>query len=322
MKQSEAIQRVVDVCRLRHLSLATERSYCGWVARYGEWLGRFGRGLQTPEERMKGFLTALAKRDVAAATQHQAFNALRFLYVEAMGIPLGNVDALRAKRPQHLRHSPSVEEIRALFAHVRDVHGYPTGLIVRLIYGCGLRVKEPLNIRFRDIDLAQRRFIIRGAKGGKDRVAMIPASLVDQFAKQMDVGERVAELDGARGLPVALPGLLAVKYPRYAFARGWGWLFPSHRPCMHPRTGQAVRWRVHEANVQKCVRDAARAAGIEGHVTPHHLRHGFATHAIDRGASIRDVQEALGHKSLETTMIYVHPEVARIESPLDRIAAA
>jgi len=322
MTSQEAIDKVSKLCRLRHMSLQTERSYCGWVRRFSFWVRVHGQPLPpTPAAKMEGFLSQLAQQGVAAATQNQAFNSLLFFYRESLGIDPGNVNALRARRPPHIRHAPTVDEVRSLLANLRDVGGYPTRLIVRLIYGCGLRVTEPLNIRLRDLDPDNRRIIIRGAKGGKDRAVTIPASLVDQISEQTEIASLHADIDRASGLPVALPGLLAKKNPRSGLSRGWAWLFPARSACQCPRTGATVRWRCHEANVQRCVRQAAEAAGLDGHVTPHNLRHAYATHAADRGASMRDIQEALGHSSLETTMVYLHPTPARIPSPLDLLTA-
>jgi hypothetical protein len=125
--------------------------------------------------------------------------------------------------------------------------------------------------------------------------------------------------DRQREIPVRLPGALDRKYPSAGKSWAWCWLFPAHRPCRNPRTGKVVRWRVHEVNVQKAVREAAQKCGLESHVTSHVLRHAFATHSLQQGATVRDVQEVLGHASIETTMRYLHAATDRLRSPLDTL---
>ena len=271
MKLQTAMEKIRNLCRLRHLSLSTEDSYCGWVVRFARFVTERCEAEWTPEQKMEAFLTQLARQEVAASTQNQAFCALLFLYREALGVKLGKVDSLRAKKPVHLRYAPEVHEVRALMERTKDVSSYPTRLIVRLIYGCGLRVSEPLNLRLKDVLLSESKLVIRAAKGGKDRFVAIPCSLVAELRAQVEYAKGLAERDRVAGVPVALPGLLAGKYPHWQFSAKWAWLFPAHKPCVHPRTGEIVRWRCHEANVQRCVRDAARPLGLD--ITPHHLRH-------------------------------------------------
>jgi len=316
MKLEIAISKLRDVVRRKHLSLSTEESYCQWLARFSRFvLARSPNG--TPEQKMERFLTQLARQDVSASTQNQAFCALLFFYREVAGITLGKVDSLRAKKPVHLRYAPEVAEIRLLLNQVKDVGEYPTRLIVHLIYGCGLRVSEPLNLRLKDVLLSESKLIIRGAKGGKDRFVSIPCSLSAQIKAQIEYAKTVSERDRLNRLPVALPGLLAKKYPHWQFSPKWAWLFPSHRPCEHPRTGETVRWRCHEANVQRCVRAAARPLGLD--ITPHHLRHAYATHCLNAGQNPRAIQQAMGHSQLETTMGYLHAEALSVKSPLELV---
>jgi site-specific recombinase XerD len=246
---------------------------------------------------------------VSASTQNQAFNALLFLYRQCLKVDLGPVDALRAKRSATLRDCPSPHEVSRLLSAVGDVYGYPTRLIVHLLYACGLRVTEPLNLRIKDLDLSNARLHIRQGKGNKDRVVGIPACLTTALERQLLVAKALAARDRAQGIPVPLPGLLDKKYPKAGFSERWAWLFPSHSICQHPRTNQNVRWRCHEANVQRAVRQAARSCHLDG-LTPHCLRHAFATHTLQNGAVVRDLQVVLGHVSLETTMGYLHPEAS------------
>lgn len=228
---------------------------------------------------------------------------------------MGRVNALRATRPAHLRQAPSVQQTRALLQTVQDRGGYPTNLIARLLYGCGLRVSEPLNLRIKDVDLEQSRLVIRGAKGGKDRVVLLPASVRTELRQQLLRARDTWQRDSQNRLPVALPFQLARKYPEYQFAWPWAWLFPAQGTCRHPRTGQVVRYRMHEAEVQRAIRQARRKLGLM--VLPHELRHAYATHCLERGTNPRAIQQAMGHANLETTMGYLHAESLSVHSPLD-----
>ena len=321
MSTSQLIQRVQDVCRVRQLSLATEKTYLGWLLRYAQDLPRMPKDW-TSEQKMEAWLTRLAHQGVSKSTQSQAFNALVFLYRDVLKQPLGSVNALRPKRAAHVRHAPSREETAALLREIRDLGGHPTRLVALLLYGCGLRVSEPLNLRIKDVRLSDSQLVIRGAKGGKDRVVPIPCALMPHIKTQIAAARCQWErMVNQRNVPVALPGALARKYPRAPFAWQWFWLFPASTPCLHPRTGETVLWRMHECNVQRAVKAAAARAGLEGSVTPHVLRHAYATHAMQQGAFVRDVQELMGHAHLETTMGYLHAEVSRVTSPLDLLPA-
>jgi integrase len=202
-----------------------------------------------------------------------------------------------------------------LFPLVRNVGGYPINLIVRMLYGCGLRVTEPLGVRIKDIDLANSKLFIMGGKGRKDRVVRIPCSLSVELRAQMDFARAIWRRDSTARIPVALPHQLAKKYPAYQFAWSWAWLFPSHRPCKHPRTGETVRWHVLECNVQRAVREASQKLGLT--ITPHCLRHSYATDCLDRGTNVKALQAAMGHVNAETTLGYCHAEAMSVASPLD-----
>jgi len=310
-----AIKKTREIIRLRHLSNATEASYCGWLIRFARFVRERCRD-GSPEQKMEAFLTQLAKQGVSASTQNQAFCALLFFYREVLKVELGKVDSLRAKKPVFLRFAPEAHEVKALLAAVKDVAGYPTRLIVQLIYGCGLRVCEPLNLRLKDLLFAESKIVIRGAKGGKDRFVSMPCSLVTELRAQAEFARSVSEKDRLAALPVALPGLLAQKYPHWRFSPKWAFLFPAHESCEF--RGAIVRYRCHEANVQRAVRAAARPLGLE--ITPHHLRHAYGTHCMNRGANPRAIQQAMGHSNLETTMGYLHAEPLGVESPLAFLA--
>lgn len=255
------------------------------------------------------------KREVSASTQNQAFNAVLFFYKDVLGQPLQKVDALRATRPDRIRYAPTREEVLRLLPLVENQGGYPINLIVRLLYGCGLRVNEPLNLRIKDLDVANSRLFILSAKGGKDRVVRLPCSLALEIEQQLDFARAVWQRDQTAQVPVVLPNRLAAKYPAWQFAWKWAWLFPSHHPCRHPRTQAWVRWHVLDCNVQRAVREASRQLGLT--LTPHNLRHAYATHCLDQGTNLKALQEAMGHKCIETTMGYCHAEALSVKSPLE-----
>lgn len=319
MKRSDAIEEVRRICRFKHYALATEDNYAHWVGRFFDWLKvHHAEVAETPEARMEGFLSMLAvKHNVAASTQNGAFAALLFFYRHVMKQEPGNVDALRAKRPRFLRHAPPREEVLKILSAVRDSPAYPFRLILFMMYGCGLRVSEPVSIRIRDLDFGQKRVIIRQAKGAKDRMVPIPEMLIGPLQQQVQAARAVWRRACAQGVPVQLPHLLGRKYKKAGAEFGWWWLFPMEKGCNDPRSGEWVWWHCLESGVQRALKEACGRAKAVAAITPHHLRHAWATHAIDAGSHIRDVQAILGHKSLETTMVYVHPEPERVKSPLE-----
>lgn len=314
-----AMQKCRDLLRRKHYALTTEQVYCQHIGSYIDWLIQHKDtviALDSPGK-VEAFLTAMAHRGCSASTQNQAFNALLFFYQQVRGEALPDIQALRAKQSRHKRTALSRADTMALLEAAPDVGGYPTRLVAWLLYGCAMRVSEPLNLRIKDVDPAAWRLTLRGCKGGKDRTVIVPAMLREALGKQIAFAKAMWQRDCESGLSVEVPGLLARKYPKAPHAWMWFWLFPAHAPCNHPRTGERVRWRMHEVNVQRAVRQAAEKLGLVGLATPHVLRHCCATHVLDAGANIRDVQELLGHSHLNTTMVYVHGDGERVRSPLD-----
>jgi integron integrase len=317
MNTEQAINRARDVIRRQHKALSTEETYLSWLRRYMAALREMPEALSS-EKKIERFLTDLARdRDVSASSQNQALNAILFFYKDVLGQTIGKVDALRAQRPVHMRHAPTISETQQLLRTVGNLGGYPTNLVAKMLYGCGLRVTEPLNLRIKDINLDRHKLCIRGAKGGNDRIVALPVSLVPELTLQIQVARSVWQTDRQNRTPVTLPFRLAKKYPEFQFVWGWAWLFPAHHICRDPRTEKLVRFRMHEANVQRAVKYARRLLGIA--VFPHELRHGYATHCLERGTNPRAIQQAMGHKSLETTMGYLHAEALSVASPLDAL---
>lgn len=316
MNQKQAEQKLREVVRRKHFSLSTEDSYAHWLRRFCLYVEKLPRALAS-ERKLEMFLTTLAKDDVSASTQNQAFNALLFFYQECLGQKLSGIESLRAKRGVFVRRAPSVDEVKRLLADIRDESAYPVRLVIKILYGCGLRITEPLSLRIRDVDLANSRFIIRQAKGRKDRVVSIPCNVIREIQAQMESARITWQKDAAAQVPIKLPGQLDRKYPYAQFSWQWEWLFPQVAPCCDPRTGRVVRWHMLESCVQRAVKNSCRRLGLE--VKPHELRHAYATHCLNGGQNPRAIQEAMGHKSLETTMGYLHAEVLGVKSPLESI---
>lgn len=320
MNAQPYLDRMTQAMRLKHLSLKTEECYLGWARRFAAWLPlQSSLREATSEKKVEAFLTALAQDGVSASTQNQAFNALLYFYAHGLHKPLADgIKALRAKRPQCIRTAPHPDTLTKVLAAVRDAHGYPTRLLCHLLYGCGLRVSEGVGLRIRDVRIKDSRLIIREAKGNKDRIVTLPCALVPAIERQMQVARATFEHDVATGVPIQLPGLLRKKYPAWQAAWEWAWLFPQRKPCLDPRDGRTVRFHLHESNVQRAMQAACADARVTG-LTPHHLRHAWATHAHRRGASLRDIQEHLGHAHLNTTMIYITPDPTPIASPYEAL---
>lgn len=322
MTKTEAITEMQRILKMRHYAVSTRESYTHWLGRFIDYLRRNRSLPLAPSVRMEAFLSDLARSRCAASTQNQAFNALLFFYRNVLKTDPGKVDALRARRPKFARHAPTRQQVRALLEEVRNTPVYPFHLIVSLLYGCGLRVSEPLNLRIRDIDLSKGHITIRQGKGAKDRVVSIPPSLTAPLTSQIDASRRVFDRAMTAGVPVKLPNRYASKNPAASRQFAWFWIFPAANDCADPddETGNTrVWWHCLDTGVQKAMREACSRAGLSGVLTPHHLRHAWATHAADAGASIRDIQSILGHKSLETTMQYIHPEIDRVVSPLESL---
>lgn len=256
-------------------------------------------------DEVTAFLNYLARDcEVAAATQTQALSALLFLYREVLGVGLPWLDALdRVRRPARMPTVLTREEARRLLACVRGTKW----LMASLLYGAGLRLRECLKLRVKDIDFGYAQILVRGGKGGKDRVTMLPAPLIEPLRGHLLRVKALHERDLESGFgDVELPDALARKYPRAQYEWGWKWVFPSHKLSTDPKTGVIRRHHVYENYLIRGVKEAVRSAGIAKHVSCHTLRHSFATHLLDGGYDIRTVQELLGHASVETTMIYTH----------------
>lgn len=308
--------------RIRHMSLSTERVYVEWVKRFILFHGkRHPRELGAGE--VTAFLSHLAvERKVSASTQNQAKSALLFLYKNVLVFDLPWLEEIiQANAPRRLPVVLTHREVSLLLDQLDGT----MGLIVQLLYGTGMRVMEALRLRVKDLDLDMCQIVIREGKGAKDRVTMLPELLVPALQAHLERVKQLhmQDLEEGKG-EVLLPAALDQKYPGASKAWGWQWVFPSHLHSVDPRSGAERRHHLHAESVQKAVRLAARRAEIAKLVTPHTLRHSFATHLLQAGHDIRTVQELLGHQKVETTMIYTHvlnKGGQGVPSPLDRLGA-
>jgi integron integrase len=314
------LDRMREILRVKHYSIRTEQTYINWAKRYILFHDkRHPKDMGSQE--IAAFLTHLAvNRNVAASTQNQALCALLFLYNEVLHIDVGPVDAVRAKKPKRLPTVLSKDEVERVIAAVTG----PNRLVVRLLYGSGLRLIECLRLRVKDVDFAYRQITVRDGKGRKDRVTVLPGKLVEPLKTHL---QRVAmihqqDLDAGRGA-VYLPYALATKYPNANKEWCWQYVFPARGLSRDPRSGIVRRHHLGEGVLQRAVRRAARLAGIDKPVSCHTFRHSFATHLLEDGYDIRTVQELLGHKDVKTTMVYTHVlnrGGLAVRSPLDDLS--
>lgn len=314
------LDRVRAVIRRRHLSRSTERAYVGWVKRFVRFHNMtHPREMSGPE--IVAFVEHLAvEGKVAASTQNQALAALLFLYRNVLEKDPGDVRiTVAAKLPRRLPVVLRPEEVWSLLG---CLEGTPR-LVAALMYGSGLRVKEVLQLRVKDVDLTSKKIIVRQGKGRKDRVALLPESLVKDLEGQLMAARVQHDKDVREGAGwVELPSALHIKLPRAGQSWPWQWVFPATRRYHHPETGQVRRHHLHETVVQKAVSRAAAVSGIPKRVTCHTFRHSFATHLLQSGYDIRTIQKLLGHRSVKTTMIYTHvvgEGLLGVKSPLDRL---
>jgi len=316
------LDQVRDAIRRRHYSRRTEETYVQWIRRFIFFSGRRHPKAMGAAE-VTAFLNHLAtERDVAAATQNQALSAMLFLYKEVLSMPLAWLDGLeRAKRPARLPTVLTAAEMERLLA---QMHG-PRWMMASLLYGAGLRLRECLKLRVKDVDFGYRQILVRDGKGGKDRVTMLPAAIVGPLELHLVRVKVLHERDVAEGYgDVELPDAIARKYPRAPYEWGWKFVFPSHKRSVDPASGVIRRHHVYENYLIRGVKQAARAAGLAKHVSCHTLRHSFATHLLESGDDIRTVQELLGHADVSTTMIYTHvlnKDGRGVASPLDRFTS-
>ena len=306
-----------NVIELKHYSTKTDKTYQNWIKQFLQFAAK--EPSQVESEDVHRFLTYLAvKRKVAAKTQNQAFNALLFLFRHVLKKELSGLETtIRAKEKRNIPAVLSPDEVGLLLEHLTGTYS----IIARLLYGCGLRLMECLTLRIKDIDFKQKIVTVHSGKGDKDRIVVLPDKLIP------DLTDHISDLKNSyehnkkigHGL-VKLPDALSSKYPSASSEWIWQWLFPAPSYYIDKSDGKVYQHHLHESSVQKSINKAASETGIPKKISAHTLRHSFATHLLESGVNIRTIQELLGHKYLDTTMIYTHVVASfkkNIRSPLD-----
>jgi len=316
-KPKKLLDQVRDALRLKHYSIRTENSYVDWIRRYILFHHKRHPAEMGAAE-IEAFLTHLAVEEhVAASTQNQALSALLFLYREVLHQDLGPIDALRARKPKRLPTVLTRDEVQRLIAQMSGTHQ----LMAKLLYGSGLRLMECLRLRVKGHPVLSSFAIAHGDGAHGEIHIFVPDSLIPPLQEHLQAVKALHDQDLAQGYgAVYLPDALERKYPNANKEWGWQYLFPATRLSVDPRSGAVRRHHLDESGLQKAIRQAARRAGISQPVSPHTLRHSFATHLLQAGYDIRTVQELLGHKDVKTTMIYTHVLQRgglAVRSPLD-----
>ena len=317
------LDQVRNKIRFKHYSLSTENTYLSWIKQFILYHSK-RHPVDMGAAEVEAFLTYLAtQRQVSSSTQNQALSAILFLYREVLAITLPWLDNFeRSKKPRRLPVVLTVPEVQALLREAASAPA-PINLIIKLLYGTGMRLMEAVRLRVKDVELARKEIIIRDGKGGKDRVTMLPDSLLEAIRAQLVLRRAWHEQDMALNkVDVWLPDALAVKYPNASKEWGWQYVFAAKNYSIDPRSKSERRHHVEEKQVQRYVKKAALAADIAKPTTPHTLRHSFATHLLQNGYDISTVQELLGHSDVSTTMIYTHvlnKGGRGVLSPLDQL---
>lgn len=307
--------------RLKHYSIRTEKTYLDWAGRYMRHCAERGENFRDSAA-VKRYLTYLAvDQKVASGTQNQAFNSILFFFRHALGEELEDIrNVVRAKKKRNIPAVLSVGEVKSLFAQVEGTRR----MILELIYGAGLRVSELTRLRVMNIDFDNHHVVVKDGKGGKDRLVPLPRKLEDPLRAHFGKVKEMHDEDLAQGYgEVYLPPALNRKFSNAGREWKWQYVFPASKLAVDPRSGAVRRHHILDQTVQKIMRNAVKKAGIAKKATVHTLRHSFATHLLMSGVNIREIQELLGHKNLETTMIYTHvvrelSETPR--SPLDMLS--
>ena len=309
-----------DKIRFKHYSIKTEQSYVGWAKRY-----IFFHNKRHPKDmgklEIEQFLTHLAtKLKVSPTTQNQAFNALLFLYEQVLDISLKdqNIQALRAQQRKHIPVVLTKNEVQNIIVNMKGIYQ----LMVNLMYGCGLRMSEVQNIRIKDIDFGFDKIYIWDSKSLKDRTVPLPLKIKDELKVQVEKVKELHNKDLEDGYgSVYIPYALERKYPKAKYETKWQYVFPMGKISTDPRSGEKRRHHILDATLSRNIKSAVTKSNIDKRVTSHIFRHSYATHLLQAGIDLRSIQELLGHKSVETTMIYTHVVAemnkSKVISPLD-----
>ncbi|MBK1877203.1 integron integrase [Pelagicoccus mobilis] len=312
----EHLERKIATLQYSGKTLSTYRH---WVRAFRDYLEEKDPGSVTAADAAKFFTHLAVDRKVVAATQNQAFNSLLFLFAKVWDRPFKGFDGVvRAKRSNYIPTVLSRKEVDL----VLDKASHPMGLIMRMMYGCGLRLSESVNIRINNLCFETGLLTIRNGKGNKDRTVPLPRSITDELRKQIRRVEALHVKDLESGYDGAfMPTAMSRKFRSASKQLGWQWLFPARQLTHVPTSGETRRYHAHESKVSAAIRQAALEAGMHKRVTAHTFRHTYATHLLQANYDIRTIQRLLGHSDVKTTMIYTHivdsGTVKEPKSPLD-----
>jgi integron integrase len=314
------LKAIAGALRARNYSHRTGEAYVGWIRRFIRFHKR-RHPARLGEAHVREFLNDLAvRREVSASTQNQALSAVLFLYRDVLGRDVSWIHGIvRPKKPKRLPTVLSREEACAVLRELRGTRL----LMASLLYGSGLRLNECIQLRVKDIDLERDQIVVRGGKGDKDRVTLLPQSLKPMLEQHLDRLRDLHKQDAADRVPVTLPEALRRKLPSAGLEWAWTYVFPSKSRTTDETTGRVCRHHVHESVLQRAVNEAARRSEIAKRATCHTFRHSFATHLLEAGTNIRMIQKLLGHRDLRTTMIYTHVVSGNklgVQSPIDLLS--
>jgi integron integrase len=302
-KPARFLDQLRVLMRQQQLAYPTEKTYLHWIRKFIRFHGRrHPKDMGAAE--VDEFLSWLAShRQVAPATQAIALNALIYMYRHQLGNDLGTLHFRRA-RPQ--RRVPQVLTHAEAMSLIERMH-QPMRLAVQILYGSGLRQAECLSLRIQDIDFGMNEIIIRHGKGGKDRRTLLPETIREELALQVDRVNKLHQVDCAQGYgEVYIPPALARKYPSACRETGWQFLFPSKNIAADPVTGVLQRHHFHTSCIRKAIKKSVAGVGLHKRVSSHTFRHSFATRLLECGYDLRTIQELLGHADITTTEIYTH----------------
>jgi len=321
MSQKKKLLDVVrDKIRVKHYSISTEKTYVHWIKSYILFHDK-KHPLEMGKDEIEQYLTSLAVQSrVSPTTQNQAFSAILFLYREVLGMDMSDWD-IQALRAQERKHIPVVltkDEVAKVIFNVNGIYQ----LMTSLMYGCGLRMSELLNLRIKDIDFGFDKIYIWDSKSLRDRTLPLPSKLKTKLLAQVEFVKELHVKDLADGYgTVYMPYAFEKKYPKANTETKWQFLFPMSKVSKDPRSETIRRHHIHAQTFGRNIKQAALKANINKRVTTHIFRHSYATHLLQANIDLRTIQELLGHRSVETTMIYTHVvsqiNKTKVLSPLD-----